>query len=614
MRLSLQNPTSALVLVLSLLRLPAHAKELHHVPYGNDKFGNFDWNTVSPSRHLTYHTCYDGLRCARLEVPLDWSNTTNQNSVVLAIGVLPAKVKRTDPRYGGTVLIQPGGPGGSGLDLLRQDGRGMQDIIDSDKYFDVLAWDPRGVKFTTPSTACFEDDLDRQVYSLKKAAVGTLDLSDDSFDKLWAAAEGFAQLCAQSKIGIYEDGSNIRQYVSTALVARDMVAVIDAVDDELQHYLLSSSNTQQTLIATNPPLLQYWGYSYGTYLGNIFASMFPHRIGRMLLDGVVDAPDYAATGWTTNLQDTHKALSQMLADCFDGKGFCPLYSPSMTSARDLGVKMTAFLIHLRDNPIPVIHDGTIDLITLTDVQAQIFDYLYSPMSHYSWTGEMLADLLEGNTTLLLAELPRLRINLNPKPASPPTNASLSPVPPPIKPPESSYAHSSEASSAILCGDGTPLNTSKAAYRAYLSLLQSQEPLAAGYWASIALPCIFWPSSLRPSSSNTFTGPFTSNLSSYAPGGSPILWIGNTADPVTPLRNAFNMARSHEGSVVLTQDMPGHCSGAEKPSLCTWGVIARFFAAGVLPETGTVCAGERRPWDGKGGLGGRKEVAGIMRCP
>ena len=601
MHCSFPNAAAALLLALSVSQTLAHAESIHHVPYGKDEFGDFDWNNLSPSKHLNYHDCYDGLRCARLEVPLDWSNSSNANSVVLAIGVLPAKVNPLDPNYGGTVLIQPGGPGGSGLDLLRQKGRSMRDIInDGGKYFDVLAWDPRGVKFTTPITACFENDLDRQIFNLKKAAVGHMDLSDENFDKLWAAAEGFAQLCAQSKIGVYEDGSNIRQYVSTALVARDMVAIIDAVDEELRRRLPLSQNVQQTLAEKSPPLLQYWGYSYGTYLGNTFASMFPSRIGRMILDGVVDAPDYAATGWTTNLQDTHKGLAQLVQDCFDGKEFCPLYDRSLKTVQELGTKLTNFILQLHDNPIPVVHNNTIDLITISDVRFQIIQYLYSPMEYYPWLGQMLADLMSGNTTLLIPYLPHLKLPTPPTMLSQnPNLLTDAPIPPPIKPPEPYYAHNPESTPAILCGDGTPLPPNKTTYHSYLSLLKSQSPLFAAYWATIPLTCVFWPQSLRPTPQNVFTGPFASNLSSYAHNASPILWIGNTADPVTPLRNAFKMAEQHEGSVVLTQDMPGHCSGREKPSRCTRAVVGAFFAEGVLPEKGKVCPGDRRPWDGRG---------------
>ena len=60
-----------------------------------------------------------------------------------------------------------------------------------------------------------------------------------------------------------------------------------------------------------------------------------------------------------------------------------------------------------------------------------------------------------------------------------------------------------------------------------------------------------------------------------------------------------MAEQHEGSVVLTQDMPGHCSGREKPSRCTREVVGAFFARGELPREGKVCPGDRRPWDGRG---------------
>lgn len=583
----------SLTLGFALLGSSVIGKDIHHVTYGNDSLGDFDWNKLKPSKQLGYYDCYDGLKCARLEIPLDWTNPLNSNTVVLAIGVLPAKVKPTDPKYGGTVFIQPGGPGGSGLDLLRMSGREMQEIIDSNKHFDILAWDPRGVKFTTPSTACFENDLDRQVYSLKKSAVGFLDVSDASFDKLWAAAEGFGWLCAGSSAGIYEDGSNIRQYASTAMVARDMVGMVDALEEERLKTMTASQRSQKSLSSERPALLNYWGYSYGTMLGNTFVSMFPERVGRMILDGVVDAPDYAATGWTSNLQDTHQGLIQMLQDCFDGKKLCPLYEYSMKNFQEIGQKVTKFMLHLRDNPIPVVHNGTVDLITLSDIQYRIFDYLYSPMQKYSWTGQMLADLMTGNTTLLIPELPSIKF---------PTELRMSgdPVPPPRRWPQSDYAHSGEATSTILCGDGDSLiNTTKDDYKAYLALLQQQEPLAAGYWAGIKLPCVFWPDSLRPTEHNRFTGPFTSRQSDYSPGSSPVLFIGNSADPVTPVRNAHAMAKGHEGSVVLTQDMPGHCSGKYKPSECTWGHIKKFFATGELPKEGTICAGDRRPWDGKG---------------
>jgi TAP-like protein len=75
-----------------------------------------------------------------------------------------------------------------------------------------------------------------------------------------------------------------------------------------------------------------------------------------------------------------------------------------------------------------------------------------------------------------------------------------------------------------------------------------------------------------------------------------LFIGNTADPVTPLRNAVKMAAGHEGATVLIQDAPGHCSGTTIPSNCTWNVIKDFFNYGKLPKNGTLCEVDWKPWD------------------
>jgi len=165
------------------------------------------------------------------------------------------------------------------------------------------------------------------------------------------------------------------------------------------------------------------------------------------------------------------------------------------------------------------------------------------------------------------------------------------------PPSSNYAWQGEAGVSILCGDGDDITSyTKADFAQYLSLLESQSPLVGSIWAEIALHCLHWPASLRPSPENRFTGPFRSNLSDYDPRASPLLFIGNSADPVTPVRNALKMSGRHEGSVVLTQDVPGHCAGEINPSFCTFEVLKQFFGNGTLPEPGLVCEGSRKPWD------------------
>src|SRR2546421_6413842 len=118
---------------------------------------SFDWDAITPSPKLVYHDCYGRLQCARLEVPLDWSNISNPNKVAIAVARLPAQVDTNDPTFGGTIILNPGGPGGSGITLVRETGPWLQEIVDDEKHYELLSFDPRGVHYTTPTSACFGD-------------------------------------------------------------------------------------------------------------------------------------------------------------------------------------------------------------------------------------------------------------------------------------------------------------------------------------------------------------------------------------------------------------------------------------------------------------------------
>ncbi len=595
----------------------------------------FRWDAIQASTNLRYHECYGSFECARLEVPLDWSNLSNPNRVSLAIVRLPAVVDVTDERFGGTIVINPGGPGGSGVDLILQAGRGAQRIVDSgDKHFEILSFDPRGIKFSTPSTACFEDDATRDMLSFLGVGSGSLEANPNALNVKWGIDRGLGQLCEQARNGRFDDGSNIHQYVSTALVVQDMVEIVDQVDAHLRQELrqkrtgAASRGHQITVLPDHAdddeiPLLNYWGLSYGTYLGNSFASMFPERIGRMVLDGVVDADDYAATGWTTNLQDNNKTWAKFFEFCFEAGPRCALIDDvSAKEPRDLQDKVERFLAGLKDDPLPLIVRGNLYLLTYFELKANIHVALYFPNDFWPALALSLQSLITiggaaaaansstaGMSVSDMAELwqqpwppssrgfaPSLPFHqqFRRRPTSP---GQYDDVGAAAAPPSSSYAWHMEAGVSILCGDGDDITShSKADFAQYLSLLESQSPLVGSIWAEIALYCVHWPASLRPTHPNRFTGPFRSNLSDYDPRASPLLFIGNTADPVTPLRNALKMSGRHEGSVVLTQDVPGHCAGDINPSLCTFDVVKSFFGNGTLPKPGLVCEGSRKPWD------------------
>lgn len=183
-------------------------------------------------------------RCATLAVPLDWSDPEG-SSIELAVGRIPARGART-----GALLINPGGPGASGLEFLSFDP--VSDTLAD--QFDLVSWDPRGVGASAPLSC--GDDVGRL-----RAADPDPDTEDEQAE-LDAAAASIASDCAASDAALLP-------HLGTRDVARDMEAIRRALGGEQLNYL---------------------GFSYGTQIGQQYAQMFPGRIRAMALDAVVD-PD-----------------------------------------------------------------------------------------------------------------------------------------------------------------------------------------------------------------------------------------------------------------------------------------------------------------------------------
>lgn len=85
------------------------------------------WAQIKPSKSIKWHPCFDGKQCARLEVPLDWSNKSNTRTAAIAIVRLPADVRVTDERHGGPVLLNPGGKNCSLRSCYQDDGQQPDD-------------------------------------------------------------------------------------------------------------------------------------------------------------------------------------------------------------------------------------------------------------------------------------------------------------------------------------------------------------------------------------------------------------------------------------------------------------------------------------------------------
>ncbi len=310
--------------LISLIGLSTLAVGQQQITTADDKAPSFDWTKIAPSKSLEYHQCYDGFQCARLTVPLDWKNTSDPRIAVIAVIKLPAVVPDSDPSFAGAVLTNPGGPGGSGIDLvLGGDARRVQGIIDKPgkRHHEIISFDPRGIANSWPRATCLpHNDLVRDAFAYEERGIGSLDGSKAALPRLLGLYASFGHKCGMSSEA-GEPGAEIMGYMSTPSVCRDMVQIIDKIDELRKHEAgetgaaeeddedrLELKKRSDDGEEGDVPRLQYIGYSYGTVLGNYFASLFPERIGRLVLDGVVDVMDYSSGP----------------VSCFLGSYYCPI--------------------------------------------------------------------------------------------------------------------------------------------------------------------------------------------------------------------------------------------------------------------------------------------------
>ncbi|KAK5173828.1 uncharacterized protein LTR77_002509 [Saxophila tyrrhenica] len=558
---------------------------------GKDK--PFDWADLPVRTYLDYHDCdkYWGedFQCARLELPMDYWNGTTDATVSIAIVKKPAAVPVTHPRYGGPILFNPGGPGGPGTGLVLAAADSFRDIIEDDnaKFFDYIGFDPRGVGESQPLIQCLQSSFLEHMWSVRVMEEGVFSASDAAFGRLYSIAKARMNSCSLPR----EDGkADIKQYATTASVARDMVEIIERHGEwrekEAERLLNEERSFGDRLFRSvevpedlkhheGQEKINYWGFSYGTYLGNTFAAMFPDRINRLIVDGVVDAYDYKETIWMDNLKDTEKALDLFYYHCARvGYPTCALANAMGTTTAD-GVKERTFNIleSLYHNPLPVIDRYNPDVITYSAMKQFIFGTLYGPIYGFPYLAKILAKIESGNFTED-AIAPGLydTFSNTERAADSPFIGGMA------------VLHM-DATVGIACTDGDPQGwLTRDEFREHVANLTKLSPAGGDTWAMLRLNCMHY--EVRPF--YRFEGPWVANTSH------PLLEIGNTADPVTPGAYAKKMAKGFTGAVALIQDSPGHCSLAA-PSKCTQGYVRQYFQTGELPPEDTVCEVDAIPF-------------------
>ncbi|TEA19238.1 putative hydrolase [Colletotrichum sidae] len=564
-----------------------------------------DWWQQSnrPDLETLTRDVFDWLKCARVSVPINWNDTSNPAKVAVALIKVPAKVPVTDPRYGGAIILNPGGPGNSGVAHLLRQGRYIQGIVDAPgpektsdvdtdaKYFDIIGFDPRGVNNTTPHLKCFPNQQSELNFGASMPSDWLFGTSDTYVNLAWAHYQAFGQSCATS----HGDEPNMAEFTNTAQVVEDVLAIVERHGQWRQaeaHRILDSSSDvklsalesenvlERTQWKPDEEKLNYWGFSYGTLLGQTFAVMHPGRVSRVIIDGVVDPDDYYSTNWLKNLQDTDQIIFQWARYCNQAPGACPLADPDLPEGV-ITARIARLAESLLTDPIPVAGNdqhGPL-VVYYSDVLQLLGNALYT-QGYVEGTFEILKDLLARNGTSLAAR----------KAAGDLSPVALSRDCIRDGPYSEACARAQDQQSAhesIVCGDGADLrNTTKADFWEYFKVLRNQSDTLGATWSGIRMVCSNWQA--RPAW--RVDGPWKANTSH------PLLIIGNTYDPVTPLRNAHRVSTLFPKSVVLHQNTEGHCTHSA-PSLCTGKAIRRYFQHGLLPEVGTVCEPEYRVWIG-----------------
>ncbi|SOD74052.1 alpha/beta hydrolase family protein [Jatrophihabitans sp. GAS493] len=237
----------------------------------SDCSNSFNLSGAIPADRLTKLT----VECGKLRVP---QNYDRPNGATLSISVIKLHYTEQTDRIG-SLLMNPGGPGGSGIFLAISEAGSID--VSILQHFDLIGFDPRGVGVSSP-VACVsdaqKDELNGQNPNVLTAA---------GFAVAKASAAAVAAACSA------RFGTDLADY-NTVETARDMDLIRAGVGDQSMNYL---------------------GYSYGTQLGSIYAHLFPSRIRVAVLDGAVNPDTDAITSFANQLQGFESAFDQFAADC-----------------------------------------------------------------------------------------------------------------------------------------------------------------------------------------------------------------------------------------------------------------------------------------------------------
>jgi pimeloyl-ACP methyl ester carboxylesterase len=459
---------------------------------------------VAADREVAWRDCGDGFECATLVVPRDYGAP---RGATIDVALIRQRATDPDARIG-SLLVNPGGPGASGVEFVRSAAGLLPEALQA--RFDIVGFDPRGTGETIPIDCGV--DLD---------PVFALDTSPDD------AAERAEIEATYTELGRACENANGEDLaaVSSVETVRDMNRIRASVGDEQ---------------------LTYLGYSYGTYLGALYADMFPARVRAMLLDGAVDPALDPADSTIEQAVGFERALDAFLDDCA-GERECAFHSGG-----DPAAALDDLLAEIDEDGVPV-SDGR----TLGPGEADlaIAEALYFGEVEYATLARALAAVDDGDADPLLALSDRYTGRAE----------------------DGTYDDSKDAFWAISCRDSGFPATTDAALRALEARATAAAPHFGAASVYLGSVCSHWP-----------VGPVAASGALHAQRAPPILVVGTTGDPATPVAWAESLADQLASGVLVVVEGTQHGAFGFEADPCIDDIGVAYLVDLDVPPPGTRC--------------------------
>lgn len=470
--------------------------------------------STPPVPVLNWTDCQGGFQCATADVPLDYREPHGR-TLTLAVVRKPA----ADPaKRKGTLFMQPGGPGNSGVDFVRNNYADLPAALR--ESFDVFGYDVRGVGRSSALT-CFDDARYTRAVTEAKGVPGA-----DAFGPALREAAEFDQACV-------DNSGALLPYVGTEYVARDIDLLRQALGEEQ---------------------LTYYGRSFGTYIGTVYAALFPKRVRALALDGAYDPVHYANRPYAYDLPQylaLDGAMSRFLDWCAADQATCGFGDGDPRAAFE---KLKS---DLDAQPVPTANGGLANGYTL--VYRLMFNINEGKVIWPSLGAALRKAQLRDNTSFLLR---------------PPSPASFDFLGPNV---------------VVECVDRDyprglwRLKRNVTAFAEVAPLLGPA--MAYGpptYDHQHATACVQWPGERV----SRYDGSYR------AKGSAPILVIGTTGDPDTPYQDAVALSRKLDNGRLLTFEAEGHTAFGR--SVCATDAVTGYLLDLTVPDKGATCADETQP--------------------